>query len=666
MIDFLNKVKRVLQKPPSYIFERVLYEVQAESGRFWEPYYPRFITPSFLLRKFKKASLEELWNDLGSKPFCTECQFLDKSAYESLTVDKEKRILKKSEEAFRNQVNLLGSGPLSLGEPIDWSKDYKSSFSWPFQYFRSISYADLGKPNDVKFPWELSRMQWMIPLGQAYLLTKDEKYAQKVKELLLSWMKSNPYAWSVNWACTMDVALRIIVWTWFFHVFKNSPTWSDSQFRWEFLKSLYLHGFFTSRHLEKSDVNGNHYTADAGGLVFAGLFFGHDDWHQQGWAILESEIRLQVFDDGVDFEASIPYHRLVQELFFFPALYRIKQGLDVPSFYEDRLLKMAYFTAHYTRLDGSVPLWGDADDARVLPFGDQPLNDHRYLIGLVGYTFSSDSLLSFWSGSNTELFWVFGKSLDFRDKPLIHPSSQSFSGGGFYVMRDYQNHIFIDCGPLGLKGRGGHGHNDLLSFEAILENTPLIIDRGAFVYTANYLQRNLFRSTAYHNTPQIDGEEINRFIRPDYLWTFHHDAQPSLEAWEVTDKETMLRGSHNGYARLKNSVRPIRTIKLNHDTSELTIEDFFEGDGSHSISIPFHFHPSVVPERQGDTHFLLKTDKSVFVFKWESKAMWTSVIEPAEVSPSYGVLVKSQRLVMKYEGPMGVALKVGLSRMREL
>jgi uncharacterized heparinase superfamily protein len=662
MNDFFNKVKRILKKPPRFIFERLLYEIKAELGRFWEPYLPTLITSSFLLRKFKSASLEGLWSNLAARPFCTECLFIKPSRYETLTGDTRTRVFNLAEAALENKVDLLGSGPIFLGNPIDWSQDYKSSFSWKRQYFRSISYSDLEKPNDVKFPWEISRMQWMIPLGQAYLLTKDETYAQKVKELLLSWIESNPYASSVNWACTMDVALRGIVWTWFFHVFKESPSWQDPHFRWTFLKSLYLHGIFISRHLEKSDVNGNHYAADAAGFVFIGLFFGKNSWHEQGWRILQEEIQLQVFEDGVDFEASIPYHRLVQELFFFPAQYRLKQGLEVSSFYEDRLCKMAYFTAKYSRLDGSSPLWGDADDARVLPFGDQTLNDHRYLIGLVGSAFRSDDLLSLWSGSNTEKFWIFGTALPVREKPLVALSSQSFPEGGFYIMRDDRNHIFIDCGPLGLKGRGGHGHNDILSFEAILDHTPLITDCGAFVYTADYVQRNLFRSTSFHNTPQIDGEEINRFIRPDYLWNFHHDALPSVDAWTATQEYDLFRGSHTGYERLKDPVRPIRTIKLDHNTSELTIEDVFKGKGKHKISVPFHFHPLVFPEKKDDSCFFLRVGKETFSFQWESEVKWEPLLESARYSSRYGIVENSHKIVLAYEGAMEVNLRVKLSK----
>src|SRR5262249_10807817 len=149
-----------------------------------------------------------------------------------------------------------------------------------------------------------------------------------------------------------------------FHVFARSAAWSHETFRCRFLSTLYLHGDFTLRHIEKSDVNGNHYAADLGGLAFAGLFFdGIGDaarWAQIGWSGLVSELPKQVFADGVDYEASCAYHRLVFELFAWPALYRRCLGSNVPHEYAQRLLAMATFTAAYMRSDGSSPLWGDA------------------------------------------------------------------------------------------------------------------------------------------------------------------------------------------------------------------------------------------------------------------------------------------------------------------
>ena len=31
------------------------------------------------------------------------------------------------------------------------------------------------------------------------------------------------------------------------------------------------------------------------------------------------------------------------------------------------------------------------------------------------------------------------------------------------------DHVLIDAGPVGMAGRGGHGHNDCLAFDAMLD-----------------------------------------------------------------------------------------------------------------------------------------------------------------------------------------------------
>ena len=135
MISIILKIKRILQKPPRFIFERILYEIKAECGRLWEPYFPNFVTPSYLLRQFKKLSLEELWNTLSLSPYCTECLFVDKSNYEALTSDTEERLLKKAEDACHHRVDLLGSGLIFLGTTIEWSRDYKIFFFLAYSVF---------------------------------------------------------------------------------------------------------------------------------------------------------------------------------------------------------------------------------------------------------------------------------------------------------------------------------------------------------------------------------------------------------------------------------------------------------------------------------------------------------------------------------------------------
>lgn len=657
--DWLGMIRRGLKKPPRYVVQRVIHEVQGQAERYIAPRRARQLSTALLAKRAGCASTAQWWDTLAARPYLAQTQ-IDLDDLERLCPKNHACILSAAQCAIDHAVDLLGSGRVELGGNIDWHRDYKTGYRWQPAYCRDIEYNNPEQPSDVKFPWELSRMQWMMPLGQAYVLTRDEQYAETTKDLLDHWIGANPYAHSVNWACTMEVALRILSWSWFFHVFKHSVAWADAGFRERFLQALYLHGDFTARNLEAADINGNHYTADAAGLVFAGLFFGNGEsprqWLKLGWNILCNEMPRQVFPDGVDFEASVPYHRLVQELFLLPALYRLRQGLEVPDWYRHRLIAMARFTAAYSRPDGSVPLWGDADDARALPFGEQPLNDHRYLMGLTGVKFHVNDLIESFSGPRSEVVWLCGADaadiLPERQELDQDQHSIAFPDGGFYVLRNRRDHVFVDCGPLGLGGRGGHGHNDLLSFEAVLDGIHLISDCGAYLYTADYHERNRFRSTAYHNTPQVDGEEINRFMRWDYLWFLHNDAAHEVCESKFGPDIDRVVVSHSGYQRLPSPVTPVRSFELDHARHRLTIRDEFVGAGKHRLEIPLHLAPGVEVDEQEPGCLILWAGQRPFALTWETASEWELCIEPGRISPAYGLLRPSKTLLWQRHGPL--------------
>jgi len=652
-----RRIGAALKKPPRIIYQRIIDELKLFIGEYTTPIKIRNFTTGKFVNLLQEKNINSLWQNLSAKNYFAETDQQVLADLKFLFKDDERKIYSLAEKALNNDLSLLGTGWINIGEKIEWHKDYKSGINWEPKYITKINYCNPNDFSDVKIPWEISRMQWLIPVGQAYLLTHDEKYAIKVKEILISWIRENPYAASVNWTCTMEVALRIFTWSWFFHVFKNSQCWKDEAFRGLFLKSLWLHGEFTEKHIERSDINGNHFTADAASMVVAGLFFDEGAaakrWVENGWSFLEEEFPKQVFSDGVDYEASVPYHRLVLELFFFPALYKIKRGLTVSAGYLDLLKKMALFTEAYTRPDGTVPVWGDADDARALPFRHDAINDHRYLLAMVGIATGDKSLMSFFSGPVTELVWVYGTKAKFLSAGFLpaEGGSQAFTKGGFYIIRDSKNHIFIDCGPVGLAGRGGHGHNDILSFEAYLNNELLIVDSGSYLYTADYQERNNFRSTAYHNTPQIDNQEVNRFISWDYLWNLKNDAEPKVYHWTPGNEYSTFKGSHSGYHKLTPALSPVREITLNHFKSELTITDTFTGEGQYQIKIPFHFHPNVklIEKRKGNAWECISGTKSFLIKKMDNDD-WAATKTDCRISFSYGTCQQSSSLIFTING----------------
>lgn len=665
--DLVDKVRRGLRKPPRIIAARVFAMLLTQAERLRLP-VRNSLSEKRLLQELRATSLDSLWQRLARRPFPARVGPFNPSDIDTLCGPQERStLMARAAEALAHRVDLLGSGRTELGRQIDWHTDFKTGLSWPRRHFSDIDYNNPDRPSDVKVPWELSRLHWLMPAGQAFLLTGDDRYATEVRDVLEHWISANPCGGSVNWSCTMEAALRIFSWAWFFHVFHDAPSWREADFRFRFLRALYLHVEFTDRHIERSDVNGNHYTADAAALVVGGLFLGEGPgpkrWQNEGWRILREEMPRQVFTDGVDFEASVPYHRLVAELFLWPAMYRTAHGLAVESSYTERLCAMARFSRAYCRPDGSVPLWGDADDGRVLPFGMQDINDHRYLHTLIGVYAQQPDLCHDTPAAVGETLWTFGPEAVHRWlTPLPSPSdSQAFTEGGFYILRSERDHVFIDCGPLGLAGRGGHGHNDCLSFEAFLDGVPIVSDCGAYLYTASFEERNRFRSTDSHNTPRINQEEINRFIRPDYLWNLHNDAMPRALGWHDDPCRSWFCGEHSGYHRFANPVTPRRAWLLDKNTHTLLVADRLMGQGEHDVEVPLHLHPGVHIESISDGQAILLNGGRRFRIDWCSSSCFELKSEPARVSHSYGRALPSMRLVWRARVSLPATLSMIIS-----
>ena len=177
-----------------------------------------------------------------------------------------------ADELVVHKFSLLGT-KISTGKEIHWQKDYKSNYIWEPIFYKDIDYRDYEKKYDIKVPWELSRFQHLVTLGQAYQFTSDEKYAKEFISQIQDWIDKNPIGYGVNWVCTMEVAIRAINWIRVYLLFAGSALLTDD-FLVKFFRSLYMHGIHVRNNLEWNSGNTtNHYLADIVGLVFLGSFF---------------------------------------------------------------------------------------------------------------------------------------------------------------------------------------------------------------------------------------------------------------------------------------------------------------------------------------------------------------------------------------------------------
>jgi hypothetical protein len=268
------------------------------------------------------------------------------------------------------------------------------------------------------------------------------------------------------------------------------------------------------------------------------------------------------------------------------------------------------------------------------------------------------------AGSRSEAFWLLGPVAAARlpesETPPRPPGSRAFPDGGVYVMRNAVDHVFIDCGRVGLADRGGHGHNDCLGFEATLDGVHLVTDCGSFVYTAAFEERNRFRSTAFHNTPSVDHAEMNR-IDPELLWLLHYDARPQVRHFETDAARDRFVGAHRGYERLQPPVTPVRTITLDHSAHALEIRDAFEGSGSHRVEIPLHLAIGVEAVELSPGLVQLRAAGRSFRLAWQPVAGWSLEIGSGRVAPSYGIALPIVRMAWTREGVLDPPLVVRIT-----
>jgi Heparinase II/III-like protein/Heparinase II/III N-terminus len=492
-------------------------------------------------------------------------------------------------------VDLLGSGPTQLGHRIDWHRDFKSGTDWRRDVLADDhDYLRLGEPCDVKVPWELSRCHHWMTLGRAYALEPRAEYAREFVDQLEAWLDDNPWPYGVNWGRAMELSVRAVNWLWAAALFAAAPELTPAVKR-RFLKAMLQHGNHIIGNLEYAGTNGNHYLSNGVGLVFLGTllsdFAEAEAWRKKGLEIVWGEMEQQVHPDGVDFEQAIGYHGLVAEFWYSSVLLCERNHLPIPPVVRDRLERMFDFMLAVARPDGTFPQMGDNDDGRLARLDEEPVGSHRRHLAVGGAMFARGDLLAAAGDAVDDAAWLCGPGVLSLPKDSAARPSKAFPQGGFYVMRSDQAVTVIDAGEVGMRGIGGHGHNDVLSFDLWAAGGPVLVDSGTFTYTTDLAARRAMRSTAAHNALRVDGEETSRLAGDRWPWLIEDDAHPFGVTWQSDAERDVFQGSHDGYRRLAAPVDHTRRITFDKRRTWWRIEDVLTGRGEHLAEL--FFHPAV-------------------------------------------------------------------------
>jgi hypothetical protein len=594
--------------------------------------------------------------------------------------DSAKRTVATADRICSGQLSLFGDR-FEPARPLDWHCDPVTGYRWnPRQWGRTVR-IPVGVA-DIKMPWQLSRLHQLSVLGQAYWLTDDRKYVRTYEEQVEHWIRSNPVGRGVNWVNAAEASIRSVN---LLLSFRYVAAALEPAFVFRLVKALFDHGCFIRRNLEVfRDENGgkithNHYLANIAGLVLLGIFFKDTTagrhWLEFGLAELEIEVQRQVTPDGSFREPSTSYHRFALESLACVALVCGMNDIELANGTMPRLEKMAEVLRDITRPDGLVPIIGDNDNARFwIPagYGEQPVNDHRYLLELSAVLLERDDLADPASHETAEaVLWYCGpRGLDrLRELSGRGPAgSVAYRDGGYFLSRRADDYLLVTCGGIGSGGYGWHKHNDTGSFELCVSGRPFVVDPGCATYTRDPALHDVFRSSAQHNTLVIDGLEINRFHESD-MFRLLDDARPSVITWDAGADRDLLMLEHRGYARLDTRLVHRRTFSCMKAERRWVIDDEFpvsnEGhpDGreqNHTYDWALHFAPNLLIEEAGEREYLLSQGPVRVRLLIESDNSVTVMTKRYLFSPSYGITEEATCLDLHCEGTLLPAVRIRL------
>src|SRR6266853_2230445 len=290
------------------------------------------------------------------------------------------RVASNRADAFlRGDLSFLGWGHIATSVPPPWHLDFYRGIEWPLKFHKRIDSVRRDLGCDVKVPWEVSRMQFLPWLGQAWLISGKPVYVARLWDILRDWIIKNPPGYGVNWTCSMEVSIQAINIATAANLVGACVTPAEEQWIRRMLVEHYRHILF---NLEFSDVNGNHFLFDLLGVaVLSIVLFGSESRRtEEHVRRLVAEAVLQFHPDGVHIEHATGYQRLVTDALVFFLLVCRRHSIEVPDAFEATVGRALHFLESICAPDGSIPLVGDSDSGNLLLLGASRGNDVRPLL----------------------------------------------------------------------------------------------------------------------------------------------------------------------------------------------------------------------------------------------------------------------------------------------
>ena len=393
---------------------------------------------------------------------------------------------------------------------------------------------------DIKFIWEPARFGWVFPLGRAYLLQRDDKYAAAFWQQAETFWAANPPNLGPNWASGQEVALRILAFTFALQVFHDSQSTTPTRHQ-RLLGSIVEHAqrIPPTIHYARAQ-NNNHLITEAVGLYTAGCLLPHHPqaarWRKLGWRWFTWAVLHQIDPDGTYVQQSVNYHRLMLQAALWMNAQSRKVNQPLPEPVNKRLMAAtSWLYANFDHTSGRAPNLGHNDGAHILPLASGTFADYRPTIQAAACAFLGGPLLPPGPWDETTLWIGLNPYVKSLPRLTLTPT----------VLRldDAETNSWGSVRAVRYEDRPAQA--DQLHVELWWQGINIACDPGTYRYTAPPPWNNGLARTGVHNTIMVDNQE--QMIRAGrFLWLDWAQAHVSPQ----DGAEPSITAEHNGYHRL--------------------------------------------------------------------------------------------------------------------
>ncbi len=524
---------------------------------------------------------------------------LDRERARAIAVEEPalvEELIEAADQAAQGSFAFFGYPRVTLEAPIDWHYDPFAHLRWPSLPSRRIDHRVADA--DVKWIWELNRLQHLPLLAEAWLFTGDSRYSQTAFDHLDSWMMQNKTDRGIAWRGAFELGIRSISIAIALQGLRDSLDLTEERYcRYVELAAAFASRCWRDRSLYSSA--NNHLVGEMAGLAVIAMLFPELEmstrWESLAFETLSAEASKQILPDGGGAEQAVGYQVFTAELLQLVAVLKAERDGEAPEAITQAVARSCAFLGAVVGSDDPAPRYGDDDEGFALRLGPQHLRtvrDHLsaascFSWGPAGGAVGDETLEGLWLraiAASLPVELQKGGSAKPREAP---PSALYAKDTGLVVLRRKGQRITMDVGTLGYLSIAAHGHADTLAVTLSVDGKDVIGDPGTGSYYGHPQWRASMRGTRSHSTITIDGQDQSLNVGP-FMWSQH--AEPIVRRVDLAGG--LVEAEHNGYLRLSGVVHR-RWLVAPPDEGILLVVDLVTGRNPHEVRSTWPLHPDV-------------------------------------------------------------------------